>query len=42
LVEYTVDITIICNRGQKGVRVDKILIGSERVGRVHGGHHNNP
>ena len=36
------DITIIRNRSQKGVRVEKILIGSERVGRVQGGHHNNP
>jgi hypothetical protein len=28
LVEYTVDITIIRNRGQQGVKVDKIMIGS--------------
>jgi DNA-binding protein len=42
LVEYKVDITIIRNRSKKGVKVEKILIGSERVGRVHGGHHNSP
>ena len=42
LVEYKVDITIIRNRCKKGVRVEKILIASERVGRVQGGHHNNP
>jgi DNA-binding protein len=36
------DITIIRNRSQKGVKVEQILIGSERVGRVQGGHHNNP
>ena len=42
LVEYKVDITIIRNRSKKGVKVEKILIGSERVGRVQGGHHNNP
>jgi hypothetical protein len=27
---------------KKGVKVEQILIGSERVGRVQGGHHNNP
>jgi hypothetical protein len=37
-----VDITIIRNRCKKGVKVEQILIGSERVGRVQGGHHNNP
>ena len=42
LVEYKVDITIIRNRSKKGVKVEQILIGSERVGRVQGGHHNNP
>ena len=31
----------MCNRSKKGAIVDKILIGSERVGRVQGGHHNN-
>ena len=36
-----VDITIIRNRSKKGVKVEQILIGSERVGRVQGGHHNN-
>jgi DNA-binding protein len=34
LVEYKVDITIIRNRSKKGVKVEKILIGYERVGRV--------
>jgi hypothetical protein len=37
LVEYKVDITIIRNRSQKGLRVEKILIGYECVGRVQGG-----
>jgi hypothetical protein len=36
LVEYKVDITIIRNRSQKGVKVEQILIGSERVGLVQG------
>jgi hypothetical protein len=34
LGEYKVDITIIRNRSKKGVKVEQILIGSERVGRV--------
>ena len=42
LVEYKMDITIIRNRSQKGLRVEQILIGYERVGRVQDGHHNNP